>query len=143
MEISPLAMRRARIRDSLPTEHPKLLDEMGELTAELPDPSELSLEELAGSLGVAGRLVNQLEAWLTAVAAEADTRKASQVLCAGTTGTMVAAALERPHVLFRQLRAWQALSAPGQSAGALHATHRPPPLHTLPPLKLQAAPEAA
>ena len=86
-------MRRARIRDSLPTEHPKLLDEMGELTAELPDPSELSLEELAGSLGVAGRLVNQLEAWLTAVAAEADTRKASQVLCAGTTGTMVAAAL--------------------------------------------------
>ncbi|MEI2643595.1 MAG: DUF222 domain-containing protein [Candidatus Nanopelagicales bacterium] len=94
LEISPLAMRRARIRDSLPTEHPKLAGPDGGVgRAELPDPSELSLEELAGSLGVAGRLVNQLEAWLTAVAAEADTRKASQVLCAGTTGTMVAAAL--------------------------------------------------
>ncbi|MFN8128894.1 MAG: DUF222 domain-containing protein [Candidatus Nanopelagicales bacterium] len=93
LEISHNAHRRARIRESLPTEHPKLLDQIGELTAKLPDPAELSLEELAGSLGVAGRLVNQLEAWLTTVAAEADTRKASQVLCAGTTGTMVAAAL--------------------------------------------------
>ncbi|MEI2643434.1 MAG: DUF222 domain-containing protein [Candidatus Nanopelagicales bacterium] len=94
LEISHNAHRRARIRESLPTEHPKLLDQIGELTVDqLPDPTELSLEELAGSIGVAGRLVNQLEAWLTTVAAEADTRKASQVLCAGTTGTMVAAAL--------------------------------------------------
>ena len=93
LEISHNAHRRARIRESLPTEHPKLLDQVAGLVNHLPDPAELSLEELAGSLGVAGRLVNQLEAWLTTVAAEADTRKASQVLCAGTTGTMVAAAL--------------------------------------------------
>ena len=93
LEISPLAMRRARIRESLPTEHPKLLDEVEELVGRLPAAADLGLDELVGSLGVLGRIANRIDAVLTEIAAEADTRKASQVFCAGTTGTMVAAAL--------------------------------------------------
>ena len=93
LEIDPRAMRRARIRDSLPTEHPGVLDQIEELIAQIPEPGDLGLDELVGSLGVLGRLQNRIEAAITAVAAEADDRKASQVFCAGTTGTMVAAAV--------------------------------------------------
>ncbi len=93
LEISPLAMRRGRIRESLPTEHPILLDQVEELVGRLPAAADLGLDELVGSLGVLGRIQNKLDALLTEIAAEADNRKASQVFCAGTTGTMVAAAL--------------------------------------------------
>jgi len=93
LEISHNAHRRARIRQSLPTEHPAQLDEIAALVNRLPKPQDLSLEEVAGSLGVLGRLQNQIDAYTTEVAAEADNRKVSQTLVAGTTGTMVAAAL--------------------------------------------------
>lgn len=92
LEVSRAAVRRARIREELPTEHPQVLDDVAALLTRWPDPAEMSGDELAGSLGVAATIGNQIEAWLTAVAAEADARKVSQALCAGTTGTMVAAA---------------------------------------------------
>ncbi|MEI2641592.1 MAG: hypothetical protein V9G10_04485 [Candidatus Nanopelagicales bacterium] len=59
LEISPLAMRRARIRDSLPTEHPQLLDRgRGAGSGRLPAAADLvGLDELVGSLGVPGRMV--------------------------------------------------------------------------------------
>ena len=46
LELSRQALRRSRIRDSLPTDHPAVLDEIEELLDALPDPLDLG-EELA------------------------------------------------------------------------------------------------
>lgn len=92
MEISPGASRRGRIRDSLPTEHPQVLDEAAEVLGRLPEPTDLSVNELAGSLAHIAALRNQLDSYLASVAAEADARGVAKLLSAGTTGTMVAAA---------------------------------------------------
>jgi len=92
LEISQQAQRRRRIHDSLPTDHPAVLDQILALMDQLPDPSELSINETAGSLSPAATARNRMEAWLTAVAAEADARGTAKMLLAGTTGTMVGAA---------------------------------------------------
>lgn len=91
-EVSRGARRRARIRAKLPTEHPPVLDEIGELIASLPDPELLCAEERAGSMAALASLSNQVQAYLTKVAAVADVQGDSRVLGAGTTGTLVAVA---------------------------------------------------
>ncbi len=91
-QVSAAASRRERIRSRLPREHPRHLDLVATAIAGLDAPSSLSIDELAGSLTVTARLRNQLDAYLTELAGAADTAKASQVLRAGTTGTLVAAA---------------------------------------------------
>ena len=78
--------------DKLPTDHPVVLDQILELIDSLPEPAELSLDETAGTLGPAAQARNRLDAYLTELAAEADARGTAQVLHAGTTGMMVAAA---------------------------------------------------
>ncbi len=92
-EVSRGARRRARIRATLPTEHPAVLDADGR-----------AARWAAGSGGCCapssgpGRwrrlaaIGNRLDAYLTAVAGAADTHGDSRVLGAGTTGTLVAAA---------------------------------------------------
>ncbi len=91
-EVSRAASRRARIRARLPREHPACLDEISTLVAALPDPEVLCAEERAGSMAVVATLTNQLQAYLTRVAAVGDKQGDSRVLGAGTTGTLVAAA---------------------------------------------------
>ncbi len=91
-QVSAAASRRARIRSRLPREHPQELDLVAAAIAGLTDPTSLSVNELAGSMAVTAVLRNQLDAYLTGLAGAADTAKASQVLRAGTTGTLVASA---------------------------------------------------
>lgn len=91
-EVSRGAVRRARIRADLPTQHPAALDEIGGLIAGLPDPEHLCAEERAGTMAKVATLSNQLQAYLTSVAGVADAAGDSRVLGAGTTGTLVAAA---------------------------------------------------
>lgn len=93
MDVSYPSRRRALIRDSLPVEHPVGLDEMSALVDGLPDPDELSAEQVAGSFKAVAAVGNKLEAWLTQLAAAADARKVSREFAAGTTGMMVAAAM--------------------------------------------------
>lgn len=91
-EVSRGALRRAKIRADLPTEHPVGLDEIGRLIAGLPDPEHLCAEERAGTMAKLAGLTNQLQAYLTSVAGAADDHGDSRMLGAGTTGTLVAAA---------------------------------------------------
>ena len=92
LEVSRPARRRAAIRESLPTDHPAVLDEIAALVDSLPDPLDLGEDDLVGSLQVTARLRNQLDAYLTALAGTADAQHVSTSLRAGTTGVMIAAA---------------------------------------------------
>jgi hypothetical protein len=94
-DVSRQARRRLAIADDLPTEHPALLDEIEQLMTALPDPAHLCAEERAGSLAVAARLRDRLDAFLTDVAGEADGQDDSRVLHAGTPGTLVAVATKQ------------------------------------------------
>ena len=86
------------IAAELPTDHPAILDEVEDLLDRVPDPTLMCAEERAGSLAALSRLRNRIDAYLTAVAAEADRSADSRVLHAGTTGTMVAVATgQNPH----------------------------------------------
>jgi hypothetical protein len=92
LEVSRPARRRAAIRESLPTDHPAVLDDIAALVDRLPDPLDLGVDDLVGSLQVTARLRNQLDAYLTALAGTADAQHVSMSLHAGTTGVMIAAA---------------------------------------------------
>jgi len=92
IEVSRPAQRRAEIRDSLPTDHPAVLDQIAALMDTLPDPAELGPDHAAGSLGITAQLRNRFEAYLVGLAGAADNTGAAQILHAGTTGTLVAAA---------------------------------------------------
>ena len=92
LEVSRPARRRAAIRESLPTDHPAVLDEIAALVDSLPDPLGLGEDDLVGSLQVTARLRNRLDAYLTALAGTADAQHVSTSLRAGTTGVMIAAA---------------------------------------------------
>jgi hypothetical protein len=92
LDVSPAARRRLRIRQDLPTAHPPVFDEIEALLAQVPDPVDLGSEEVVGSITAVAGLRNRLDAILTGLAGEADTRKLGQVFAAGTTGTLIAAA---------------------------------------------------
>ena len=92
LEVSRPARRRAAIRESLPTDHPAVLDDIATLVDSLPDPLDLGEDDLVGSLQVTARLRNRLDAYLTALAGTADAQHVSTSLRAGTTGVMIAAA---------------------------------------------------
>ena len=92
LELSRQALRRSRIKDSLPTDHPAVLDEIEELLDALPDPLDLGPDEIVGSMQVTAQLRNRLEAYLVVLAGTADAMHVAQSMHAGTTGTLVAAA---------------------------------------------------
>ena len=91
-QVSVPASRRARIRAALPTTCPAGWEALAAAVAGLPDPAVLGADELCGSLIAAGRLRNQVDAYLCGLAGAADVVQASRTLHAGTTGTLVAAA---------------------------------------------------
>ncbi|MFN8184202.1 MAG: DUF222 domain-containing protein [Candidatus Nanopelagicales bacterium] len=92
LEVSRPALRRTRIRESLPTDHPALLDEIATLLEGLPEPLDLGPDQLVGSLGAVAVLRNRLDAYLADLAGAADATHVARSLRAGTTGTLVAAA---------------------------------------------------
>ncbi|MGV1010742.1 MAG: DUF222 domain-containing protein, partial [Dermatophilaceae bacterium] len=92
LEVSRAALRRVQIRDELPTDHPDLLDRIRAQIAALPDPGDLGAEEQVGSITAVQQIRNQLDAYATGLAGAADTAGTSQILHAGTTGMMIAAA---------------------------------------------------
>ncbi len=91
-QVSVPASRRARIRAGLPTMCPAGWEALAAAVAGLPDPAVLGADELCGSLIAAGRLRNQVDAYLCGLAGAADVVQASRTLHAGTTGTLVSAA---------------------------------------------------
>ncbi|MFN8185078.1 MAG: DUF222 domain-containing protein [Candidatus Nanopelagicales bacterium] len=91
-EVSRGASRRVRIRASLPTVHPGVLDALDDLLDDLPDPEILTAEQRAGSMAALAQIGNRVQAYLGSVAGTADAQGDSRVLGAGTTGTLVAAA---------------------------------------------------
>ena len=91
-EVTRPALRRVRLREELPTDHPAILDDVAGLLDNLPDPALLCAEQRAGSMASLATLRNRIEAYLTAVAGEADKAADSRVLGAGTTGMLVAVA---------------------------------------------------
>ena len=93
LDVSFQSRRRGLIRNSLPAEHPAGLDEISALVDALPEPTEMSAEEIAGSPAGYAQARNKLDAWFAAVAGEADSRKVSRLFAAGTAGTMVAAGM--------------------------------------------------
>lgn len=92
LEVSRPAKRRLALAANLPTEHPECLDEIESMLAALPDPELLCAEERAGTLTVAMRLRNRLDAYMAEVAATAEDHAHSRILQSGTTGTLVAVA---------------------------------------------------
>ena len=92
LEVSRPALRRSRIRNSLPTDHPGVLDEVDELLDTLPDPLDLGEDQLVGALRACARLRNRLEAHLVDLAGAADAMHVARSRRAGTIGTLVAAA---------------------------------------------------
>lgn len=91
-EVTRPALRRVRLREELPTDHPAILDDVAGLLDNLPDPALLCAEQRAGSMASLATLRNRIKAYLTAVAGEADKAADSRVLGAGTTGMLVAVA---------------------------------------------------
>lgn len=91
-EVSAGAKRRARIAQELPTEHPRVLDDLDTLIDEIPDAWVLCAEERAGSMAAIQRLINRLESCKHQLAEAADAACDSRLLGAGTTGTLIAAA---------------------------------------------------
>ncbi len=92
LDVSRTAARRMGIAESLPNDHPPVLDEIEALVDALPDPLDLGPDEVVGSMTVSARLRNRLEAYLVQLAGTADSMKLAQTLRAGTTGTLVATA---------------------------------------------------
>ncbi|MEZ5184121.1 MAG: DUF222 domain-containing protein [Candidatus Nanopelagicales bacterium] len=92
LEVSRQALRRTRIREALPTDHPAILDHIEALLDALPDPLDLGEDDLVGSLRITSRLRNRLDAYQVDLAGTADAMHVARSQHAGTTGTMVAAA---------------------------------------------------
>lgn len=113
-ELSRPALRRCRIREILPTDHPPILDQLGHTVDQLPDPTGLTGEQMIASMTQIARLRNRLDAYLTGLAGAADAQKVAQTHRAGTTGTLLATAT----------------TADPATGSALVATARA--LHTLP-----------
>ena len=67
LAVSRPARRRAQIRESLPTDHPAILDQIGALIDGLPDPLDLGPDQVVGSMTATARLRNRLDAYLVAV----------------------------------------------------------------------------
>ena len=91
-EVSRQVKRRCALAAELPTEHPRVLDEIDALIDAIPDPQSLYAEARAGSLYALARLRNRLDAAITELAGCADEYADSRVLGAGTTGMLVAVA---------------------------------------------------
>ena len=85
-EVSRRVQRRIDLAADLPSEHPGVLDEIGTLMLGLPDVDMMCAEERAGSMRAVQSLRNQLDAYLTDLAAAAHKSADSRVLHAGTTG---------------------------------------------------------
>ncbi|MBK6762163.1 MAG: DUF222 domain-containing protein [Micrococcales bacterium] len=92
LEVSRPAMRRTRIRQSLPTDHPPILDQIADLLNQLPDPLDLSSDQVVGAMTTTAELRNRFDAYLTDLAGTADATHISKSLRAGTTGMLVATA---------------------------------------------------
>ncbi|MBK6763379.1 MAG: DUF222 domain-containing protein [Micrococcales bacterium] len=92
LEVSRPAMRRTRIRQSLPTDHPPILDQITDLLNQLPDPLDLSSDQVVGAITTTAELRNRFDAYLTDLAGTADATHLSKSLRAGTTGMLVATA---------------------------------------------------
>ena len=91
-EVSRQVGRRLQLAAELPTEHPRVLDEIDQLVDQLPDPGTLYAEARAGSLTALAALRNRIDAAICELAAVADEAGDSRVLAAGTTGMLVAVA---------------------------------------------------
>lgn len=92
LEVSRQVKRRVALAAELPTEHPEGLDDIETMIAGLPDPDLMCAEQRAGALTKVAQLRNQLDAYMTEVAAAADDQADSRVLQVGTTGMLVAVA---------------------------------------------------
>ena len=129
LEVSRQVKRRLALAADLPTDHPERLDDIEAMIAQLPDPQLLCAEQRAGALAMAARLRNQLESYMTEVAAAADDQADSRVLGAGTTGMLVAVATRRnPQTGSAQVARSRALQAVPHvrssfAKGALSAAH--------------------
>jgi hypothetical protein len=94
-ELGTAAARREKIRAGLPTTAPAGFATVTAGIDALPEAWLLTPDEMAGSLAAAQTAINRLVAYQHAVAAAADTTKASRTLRAGTTGMLVAVATGR------------------------------------------------
>ena len=92
LEVLRQVKRRVALAAELPTEHPEGLDDIEAMIAGLPDPDLMCAEQRAGALTKVAQLRNQLDAYMTEVAAAADDQADSRVLQVGTTGMLVAVA---------------------------------------------------
>ena len=92
LAVSRPARRRAQIRQSLPTDHPGVLDQIEALIDGLPDPLDLGPDQVVGSMTVTAGLRNRLDAYLVALAGTADAMHLARSLRAGSTGMLVATA---------------------------------------------------
>ena len=92
LAVSRPARRRAQIRQSLPTDHPAILDQIGALIDGLPDPLDLGPDQVVGSMTATARLRNRLDAYLVELAGTADAAHLARSLRAGSTGMLVATA---------------------------------------------------
>ena len=92
LAVSRPARRRAQIRESLPTDHPGILDQIGALIDALPDPLDLGPDQVVGSMTATARLRNRLDAYLVELAGTADAMHLARSLRAGSTGMLVATA---------------------------------------------------
>ena len=92
LAVSRPARRRAQIRQSLPTDHPGILDQIEALIDGLPDPLDLGPDQVVGSMTATARLRNRLDAYLVELAGTADAAHLARSLRAGSTGMLVATA---------------------------------------------------
>ncbi len=81
-----------RIAARLPTRHPRPIDPVITAIDQLPEPDTLNAEERAAAMTAIARQRNRLDAYLTTLAGHADDNHDSQILGAGTTGTLITAA---------------------------------------------------
>ena len=91
-EVSRQVKRRCALAAELPTEHPRVLDDINELIDQIPDPQSLYAEARAGSMQALAGLRNRIDAAITELAGCADEHADSRILGAGTTGMLVAVA---------------------------------------------------